>query len=61
MCLGLVLSKINMIEVDFPCLSLVLELFSRCSEFIVGSLCLVKHHQLLNYKKMYLFLTAWLY
>lgn len=52
LCLGLVLSKINMIEVDFPYLRLVLEMFSLGSEF-VGSQCLVQHHQVLNYQKMY--------
>lgn len=64
LCLGLVLSKINMIEVDFPYLGLVLEMFSLGSEFIGDSLCLVQHHQLLNYKKKkatkkpHVFLTA---
>lgn len=55
MCFELVLSKINMDEVDFSYQSLVLEMFSLGVEFVGGSLCFVRHQHLSNYQKKCIF------
>lgn len=53
LCAGPVVSKMKMIEITFLYLALVRGLFSCHRAFNGGSLCMVQHYQLLNYKETY--------